>query len=318
MALPRSKPWSQFPHDPNLGAQSKQALDYMLTQLNQLMGNANVPPASGVPSFGTDIIDPRSAQIISAGGRPGSLITPITFNAAATAITFYWDGTNGSGQLTIYRDDGSIFGPTLVGSPFAVTGLAATTRYFFYPYWDDVNHVVRFATIPDVSVGTPPVAFPAYNIVAQHQQIMRGHITLAADSGATGIVTGSGSGSGGGGGGGGSGCVLAGTDKTDIRTLGDLDYSCEAQPNSRWIKITVADGRNLTCTEDHPLYESLMGRIAAQQVRVGNLLIMDTGEDIVTQIENFELYCPKWKVVMRKGHLFWANGFLSHNVKPRQ
>jgi hypothetical protein len=26
--------------------------------------------------------------------------------------------------------------------------------------------------------------------------------------------------------------------------------------------------------------------------------------------------CSKHKVIMPKGHLFWANGILSHNTKP--
>lgn len=313
MALPRSKPWSQIPHDPNLGTDTKQCLDYMLAQINQLLGQGNVPPSSSVASFGSNIIDPRTSQIISAGGRPGSLITPITYVAAATSITFYWDGTNASGQLTIYRDDGSIFGPTLVGSPYAITGLAAATRYFFYPYWDDVNHVVRFHSIPNVSVGNPPVAFPAYNIVAQHQQIMKGHITLAALSGNTGIVTGSGGGSGGGGGGGGSGCVMAGT---GIQTVGGLSFERETKPETQWIRLTAEDGRSLDCTFDHPLFVSDRGKTIAVDVQMGDLVLMDNGERRVKELLRFHRADSKWKISMKDGHLFYANGFLSHNLKP--
>src|SRR5258706_6841852 len=199
--LPRSKPWSQFPHDPAIGGQSKQCLDYILTQLNQLVSQGSVPPAQSAYSFGPDIINPTGPQLISLGGRPSSVVTAITYNAVGTVITFYCDGTNSSQELSIYRDDNTIALPTLVGSPFVVSGLSAATRYFFYPYWDDINKVVRFVSIPNVSVGTPPIAFPAYNIKAQQTQILRSNITLAAIVGTVGIVTGSGAGSAGGSGG---------------------------------------------------------------------------------------------------------------------
>ena len=226
MAPPRSKPWSQFPHDPNLGGQSKQCLDYMLTQLNQLLGQANVPPASSAYSFGPDIINPTTAQFISLGGRPSSVTTAITYNAAGTSITFYWDGTNSSQELTIYRDDDTVVGPTIVGSPFLVTGLVAATRYFFYPYWDDINKLVRFVTIPNVSVGSPPVAFPAYNIKAQQIQILREHIPLASIVGTSGIVAGSGPGSAGGGGGGGrSGATPGPTASAPGGVNGDIQFN---------------------------------------------------------------------------------------------
>jgi hypothetical protein len=226
--LPRSKPWSQFPHDPALGGQSKQCLDYILTQLNQLLSQGSVPPAQSAYSFGPDIINPTGPQFISLGGRPGSVVTAITYNAVGTQITFYWDGTNGSERLTIYRDDNTVAGPTIVGSPFVVTGLSAATRYFFYPYWDDINKVVRFVSIPNVSVGTPPVAFAAYNIKAQQIQILREHITLAAIVGTAGIVTGSGAGSAGGSGGGGGSGVAPGPGPTSSSpggVNGDIQFN---------------------------------------------------------------------------------------------
>ena len=155
MTFPRSKPWSQFPYDPAMGDQSKQCLDWIITQLNQLIGQANVPPAQQIQAFGPNTIDPTGNQIISAGSRVSSITTNLIAVAARTVITIYWDGTNGSVPFQIYRDDGTVFGPFITDSPATITGLNATTTYFFYPYWDETVQRIKFVNIPGVSVGTP-------------------------------------------------------------------------------------------------------------------------------------------------------------------
>jgi hypothetical protein len=205
---PRSKPYSQFPYDSALGDQSKQCLDWIVTQLNQLVGQANVPPSQSLASFGTNVIDPTSAQIISAGSRMSSITTGLAFVAHPTSISFYWDGTNGSQPFQIYRDDNSVFGPFITGSPFTITGLSANTTYFFYPYFDETVQQIKFATIAGVAVGNPAVAFTAKNILAAQQQILRGRLTLGTTAATSGITTpnaGSTPGTAGGGGGGGGG-----------------------------------------------------------------------------------------------------------------
>ena len=205
---PRSKPYSQFPYDSALGDQSKQALDWIVTQLNQLIGMASVPPSQSLQSFGTNVIDPTSAQIVSAGSRASSITTSIAYVVQPTVITFYWDGTNGSQPFQIYRDDNTIFGPFITGSPFQVTGLTANTQYFFYPYWDETLQRIQFATLAGVSVGNPAIAFTAKNVLAAQQQILRGRLTLGTTVATSGVTTpnaGSTPGSAGGGGGGGGG-----------------------------------------------------------------------------------------------------------------
>lgn len=148
------------------------------------------------------IIDPTQSTILSAGNRISSLTTQQAFVSTATSITFYWDGTHGSQILKIYRDDGTISAP--VSNNLAITGLSASTKYFFYPYYDEVLMKVVFPTGDGTGVGSPAVAFTASNIVAAQQQIMRGRISLfaAASQGITTPASGSGGGSGGGGGGG--------------------------------------------------------------------------------------------------------------------
>lgn len=172
-----------------MSQQSKQCLDWVVTQLNQLIGQGAVPPGQNLQAFGQNIIDPTSAQIDTGGSRTSSITTGIAYSATTTGITFFWDGTSGSKPFQIYRDDGSIFGPSITGSPFIVTGLSPSTLYFFYPYFDESLQQIKFATLGGVSVGSPAIAFPAQNPTAAQQQILRGHIPLAFLLSSGGITT---------------------------------------------------------------------------------------------------------------------------------
>ena len=213
MAQPRSKPYSQFPHDPALGAQSRQCLDWVVTQLNQLIGQGNVPPDSSLKSFGTNVIDPTSAQIVSAGSRTSALATSIGTVATPTTITFYWDGSNGTVPFQIYRDDGTVFGPFITDSGLPVSGLSGTTLYFFYPYFDETIQRIKFASVAGVAVGTPAIAFTQQNPLAAQQQILRTRMPLAALLSSTGVTTPGGGSTTGTGGSGGSGSGVGGNGK---------------------------------------------------------------------------------------------------------
>lgn len=201
---PKGKPYTQFPYDPSLGDQSQQALQWVITQINQLIGQAGVPPTSGLQSITPNTVDPTGSQITSAGVRMGSITTAIAWTATTTTVTFFWDGTNGSQVFKIGRDDGTVYiNPT--GSPLLVSQLLANTQYFFYPFFNESQQVIQFGTIPGVSVGSPSIAFTVPNFKAAQQQILRGNIPLGILLLTTGITTpGAGSTSGSGGTGGGS------------------------------------------------------------------------------------------------------------------
>jgi hypothetical protein len=199
------KPYSQAPmvDDGNM----RDFLTWVHVSLNQLIGAANATPQQGLQTLVNKQIDPTTTQIVSAGSRMGSIVSRVTFTVTTTTATFFWDSTGptGSGPLTIYRDDGTVIGPTIVGSPLVVTGLTPSTKYFFYLYWDEAAARVAFAVGNSTGVGTPPIAFTAQNLVASQQLLLAGRIPIALALAATGITTtgaGSASGSGGGGGGG--------------------------------------------------------------------------------------------------------------------
>ncbi len=57
---PKAEPWNQFPRDDSLGTANLQCLDWIVTQLNQQVGQAAVPPSSGIEVYGQNIIDPTN------------------------------------------------------------------------------------------------------------------------------------------------------------------------------------------------------------------------------------------------------------------
>lgn len=206
MANPSTlKPWTQRTADEALSDNTLQWMDWITKAMNQLIGQP-VTGAAGVAALAPNIIDPRTAQLISGGSRTQSLTTAIKAIAQTNSVSFFWDGTNGSSPITIYRDDGSIITP-ITGNQ-VVTGLSPSTTYFFYPYYDETLGKVAFAFVSGVSIGTPGFAFTAQNPLALQQQFLRNRIPLSGNFATTGITTpgaGSTNFSGGSGGGGGSG-----------------------------------------------------------------------------------------------------------------
>ena len=195
----RVKPYSLRPYDPSLNPGTNQYLDWVTQSINWLIG-LNTPTKPGLPAVQDNLIDPTSPQFISLGSRPQSITTAMSFVASTTSITFYWDGTNGSMPLQIYRDDGTVTSP-IYGNQ-VVSGLATTTKYYFFPYYNEALGKVLWVL---GGVGAPPYASLTITPTLLQQQYLRGHIPLALGLGSTGVTTGSGGGSGGGGGGGGGG-----------------------------------------------------------------------------------------------------------------
>jgi hypothetical protein len=179
-------------------------LDWMVSSLNTLIGQTNIPPGPGQNALDPNTINPTSPTIQSLGGRMTSLATGFVSVATDTTIHLYWDGSNGSTLLRIYRDDGVVSGP-FAGDLF-ITGLLATTTYFLYPYFDEASQVVKFVS-QSGAVGSPPVAYRATAPQLAQTQFLRGHLPLASNLSTVGVTTTGGAPAttfvGGGGGGGG-------------------------------------------------------------------------------------------------------------------
>ena len=269
---------------------------------------------------GNQVLDVSKVFIRKIGGVSVSGNTSgFAYTATTTSITWYWDGTNGSKVPVITRADGSRFTVPTSGSPLTVSGLTLNTTYYFLPFWN-INNLCNIGWVTGTT-GTPQIAFvvadttdavntPFYlmqQTLQTNEPLTSGFMSAATP------VSGTGGGGGGGGGSSGSGCVMAGT---DIIPIGDISYSIEVLRETEWVHLKIEDGRELYCTYDHPLYDAVDGRVRADMLVPGRLLITDQGEQRLMSTEFHQRICSKHKVHMPTGHLFWANGFLSHNVKP--
>lgn len=264
------------------------------------------------------VLDLSTSGVRKTGGVPPSGNTAgFAYTATTATITWYWDGTNGSKVPVITRADGSRFTVPSGGSGLTVSGLTANTMYFFLPFWN-INSLCNIGWVAGTT-GSPSIAFvladtvdPVNAPVYFMQQTLQGNEALSSGfMTASTTATGTGGGGAGGGGGGGQRCVMAGT---DIETLGDLPYALEVSSETEWVYLRTAV-RELYCTYDHPLYHADRGRVRADSLESGDSAITIYGEEELLAVEFKRRVCSKHKVMMDKGHLFWANGFLSHNVK---
>src|SRR2546421_3588722 len=157
----------------------------------------------------TQRIDMTTSAVKKRGGVPPSGNTSgFAYTSTSTSITWYWDGTNGSTVITLKRADGSVQVIPTSGSGLAVTGLAATTTYYFLPYWTP-NNQCNIGWVKG-TIGTPQIAF----VVADTTSVTNGAFYLLEQSlqdrepltaGFMTAVTAAGGGSCGGGRGGGGG-----------------------------------------------------------------------------------------------------------------
>jgi hypothetical protein len=253
-------------------------------------------------------IDLSSSKLIGQGGRvPVGFKGKFGFSAETTSITIYWDGTNASELFSRLGDDGTA--KAIAGGSITISGLTINTQYGFLPYWSPFNNCGIGWIVGDA--GAPMFAFtPSAQIVlAQQQQGLYNREPMSVgfmkySTTAAGSSSGAGTG---------STCVMVGT---DIETVGDSEYVSELLPQSEWIQIkSKRNPRTLYCTPNHPLYHAELGKMQAASFKVGDLIITDSGEDELEICQPHRRVCTKIHVKMPVGHLFWANGYLSHNAK---
>jgi intein/homing endonuclease len=82
----------------------------------------------------------------------------------------------------------------------------------------------------------------------------------------------------------------------------------------QWVEIKLADGRTLTATPKHPVYSDA-GKTPLQLISCGEEIITDKGMVVVVEKRTIQNKATKLAVYLPTGHLYWANGILSHNYK---
>lgn len=257
--------------------------------------------------------------LITVGAIPPSVSEPgFAATYTDTSVTWFWDGTNSSTVLVIRRTDGTR--QTIPGGSITITGLTASTWYGFLPFWAPAN-MCNIGWVQG-SAGTPQIAFPggtgasfvnAATKIAQAdalaQQLLQGREQLSA--GFMTIKTAAGGGSGSGGAtGGGSTCIMRGT---HVETLQDLPYASKFYPQNEWWHLVTKRGKSLYCTPNHSLYHPERGKVRADSLN--DWVMTDFGEEKIEVSEPHIRCCVKEQVLMPEGHLYHANGFLSHNMK---
>jgi fibronectin type 3 domain-containing protein len=202
---------------------------------------------TSVDTFGNESL-PQQAQsgtvVGSAGSTPFSTTSSFAYTSTTTSISWFWDGTNGSTTITIYRADNKTTGP--ISGNQTITGLTPGTTYNFYPYWDEPTQTLQWVT---GGTGTPAYAISsAGSKVAVQQQNLRTRIPLSIGGmQAATPASGSGSGSGGGGGGGG-GCF---TGEVKVRTPYGLMRFDEMEAHLEIENLTGTHPADLVIHEDY-------------------------------------------------------------------
>jgi hypothetical protein len=141
-------------------------------------------------------IDPTKSGVLMKGSVPPTWNGAFSYVSTTSSLTWSWSG------LTIYRADGTT--TAIPNGSVAITGLAAGTTYYFYPYWDDVAGVIGWVS---GGVGSPANAQSAKTNTVAQQQALQGRIPLS--QGAMVAAT-TAAGTGGGSGGGSGSCLREG------------------------------------------------------------------------------------------------------------
>jgi hypothetical protein len=142
-------------------------------------------------------IDPSKSGVLMRGSVPPTWSGAFTYASTTSSITWSWSG------LSILRADGT--STAVPNGSVAITGLAAATTYYFYPYWDET--AAQLAWVAG-GAGSPASAQSAKTNSAAQQQALQTRIPLS--QGAMVAATTS-SGTGGGSGGGSGSCLRAGS-----------------------------------------------------------------------------------------------------------
>src|ERR1700679_156507 len=83
-------------------------------------------------------IDPTKAGVLMKGSVPPTWSGSFTYSSTTSSVTWSW------ASLAIYRADGST--TAIPNSSLAISGLAAGTSYYFYPYWDETLSAIAWVS----------------------------------------------------------------------------------------------------------------------------------------------------------------------------
>jgi hypothetical protein len=268
--------------------------------------------------------DGSVGQILAKGSVPPNLSGSMSYSATDTSITWSWSG------LQLWRADGVI--TSIPDDSVAVTGLTASTTYFFYPYLDEVLGTVQFVA---GGSGSPAIAQTARsNALAQTQNLFA-HVPLSNGGMTAGTAASGGSG---GGGGGGNGNCLRHTMLVRHRERGVVPIgTCQVgdwlqSEDGTWTQIVffqrrqvdcflrfeLSHGDAIECTPTHTFTLADRSDRAAQDLRPSDFMLVGDGLATIRRFEVLNEKDDKVWVTCEPSPLFYAGerapSILTHNL----
>jgi len=264
----------------------------------------------------------RRVSTVAGGNSPlgaiaaGSVNLSFTYTSTTTSIRWSWAAG------TVYRMDGTT--TTINSGSLTVSGLSASTTYYFAPYYDEVAGAIKFVS-GGTGVGSPASAYASQDPVAGGQMNMQSHAPLGWMSAVTPA-------SGSGGGGGPPVCCLNGEQPVELpdgeyvhaaELVAGMRLTCPegetqivkacTEPWNRWVAITLSNDVGLLVAPDHRFVDPAGVEIRASELRLEQILQARSGYAYVTQLERLERPGIKVSLEVCAPHTYYVQGILSHN-----
>jgi hypothetical protein len=261
-------------------------------------------------------IDSTKAGFLAKGGSTvpqivGSTAALFSYTSTTTTITISWSG------FTVYYADGTT--ATIAGgSEGPITGLTASSTYYFYTYLNGSNAVQFVATTG--GVGTPAILYKPQSPLAAQAINLQG-VTALSNGGVAATTPASGSG---GGSGGGSGlCVrstmLVASRDRGVLPIGDVtvgDFilgrdgwtqvvAHKVVPQNQFIRVTTTSGA-VQITPTHHITTADGRSVDAARVALLDILIAREGYAAIKKIELVETDAHKVVLTCEPEHTFFA------------
>ena len=102
---------------------------------------------------------------------------------------------------------------------------------------------------------------------------------------------------------------------TEIQTLDSEEYETKSYPEMHWWYIRDSERHWVYTTRTHQFYDSEGFPKQAQDFEPGDIIVHKGGDFEVVESDVHFRVSSKTLISMTKIHLYWANGFLSRDVK---
>lgn len=99
---------------------------------------------------------------------------------------------------------------------------------------------------------------------------------------------------------------------TEIEPLDNEEVEYEKHEEDHWWYLCDSEMHWVHCTCDQRFYDENGDTKQAQDFEPGDIIVHRTGNFEITESGNRPRFATKVELRMKRIHLFWANGFLSH------